>query len=214
MAPGAAALAQAQPAERKRHVVENDGKTWKLTLRDGLRFHDNTPVLARDVVASLRRWGPGDGLGRHLMAATSSMDAVDARTFRIVLSRPFGLVLDALGKPSSLVPAIMPERLALDPFKQVTEAIGSGAFRWVKDEFLPGSRAVFAKFDKYVPRPEPAERTAGGSSGGAAVAAALFFATLPDVSALKTEFPKTTAFMERRQKELVETLPTTCRTTG
>ena len=30
----------------------------------------------------------------------------------------------------------------------------------------------------------------------------LFFATLPDVSALKTEFPKTTAFMERRKKEL------------
>src|ERR1700724_13834 len=42
------------------HTVENDGKIWMLTLREGLRFHDNDPVLARDVVASLKRWGNRD----------------------------------------------------------------------------------------------------------------------------------------------------------
>ena len=29
------------------HVVENDGRLWTLTLRDGL-FHDGERVLARD----------------------------------------------------------------------------------------------------------------------------------------------------------------------
>ena len=38
------------------HTVENDGKLWTMTLRDGLMFHDGTPVLARDCVASLKRW--------------------------------------------------------------------------------------------------------------------------------------------------------------
>ena len=37
-----------------------DGKIWTLTLRDGLKFHDGTPVLARDCVASVQRWGKRD----------------------------------------------------------------------------------------------------------------------------------------------------------
>ena len=44
------------------HVIENDGKTWKLTLREGLTFHDGTKVLARDAVASVARWGKRDSL--------------------------------------------------------------------------------------------------------------------------------------------------------
>ncbi len=40
------------------HQVDDDGKRWTLTLRDGLRWHDGTPVLARDCAASIRRWGP------------------------------------------------------------------------------------------------------------------------------------------------------------
>ena len=57
----------------------------------------------------------------------------------------------------------MPERLALtDPFKQIPEAIGSGPFRCLADEYVPGSHAAFAKFDRYVPRDEPASFTAGG----------------------------------------------------
>jgi peptide/nickel transport system substrate-binding protein len=39
------------------HVVSDDGHQWDLTLREGLQFHDGSPVLARDAVASIRRWG-------------------------------------------------------------------------------------------------------------------------------------------------------------
>ncbi|HKD74730.1 MAG TPA: ABC transporter substrate-binding protein, partial [Ktedonobacterales bacterium] len=45
------------------HTVEDDGRTWKLTLRDGLVFHDGARVLARDCVASIRRWGARDSMG-------------------------------------------------------------------------------------------------------------------------------------------------------
>ena len=47
------------------HVVEDDGKTWTITLRDGLKFHDGTPVLARDCTASIARWGLRDNMGRR-----------------------------------------------------------------------------------------------------------------------------------------------------
>ena len=40
------------------HTIDNDGRLWNLTLREGLRFHDGERVLARDCVASIRRWAP------------------------------------------------------------------------------------------------------------------------------------------------------------
>ncbi len=136
---------------------------WTFKLREGLRFHDNEPVRARDVVPSLRRWGARDSFGQTLMAAVAEMTAVDDRTFRIRLSRPFPLLIDAIGKLSSQVPFIMPERFAtLDPNTPVPEAIGSGPFRFLRDQWVPGSQAVYEKFAGYVPRNEPASSAAGG----------------------------------------------------
>ena len=48
---------KAMPQMAAGRRVEDDGKTWKVTLRDGLVFHDGQKVLARDCVASIRRWG-------------------------------------------------------------------------------------------------------------------------------------------------------------
>src|SRR5436189_4926895 len=49
---------KAQPQMVEGHRVDPDGLDWSLRLREGLRFHDNEPVLARDVVASIRRFAP------------------------------------------------------------------------------------------------------------------------------------------------------------
>jgi peptide/nickel transport system substrate-binding protein len=134
-------------------VTESGGKVWKLTLRDGLKFHDGEKVLARDCVASIRRWGARDAFGSTLMAATDELSAADDRTIVFRLKQPFPLLPDALGKaPTNFCP-IMPERLAkTDPFTQVTEMVGSGPFRFKADERVPGSLVVYEKFAGYVPR--------------------------------------------------------------
>ncbi len=143
----------AQPQMVAGHKVENDGKLWTLTLRDGLMFHDNTPVLARDCVASIRRWAKRDGFGQALMRATDELSAPDDRTIQFRLRSPFPLLPDALGKTSPNVLGIMPERLAnTDPFKQVTEMVGSGPFRFLPDEHIAGARAAYARFEGYRPR--------------------------------------------------------------
>ncbi len=67
--------------------------------------------------------------GQKLADMTDSWTAVNDKTFRLKLKQPFPYVLDALAKPSSNVPFIMPERIAkTDPFTAITEAIGSGPF--------------------------------------------------------------------------------------
>lgn len=135
------------------HAVEDDGSTWKLTLREGLLFHDGQRVLARDCVASIRRWGARDAIGQALMQRTHEIAAPDDRTIQFRLKRPFALLPDALGKAASNMCAIMPERLAsTDPYKQVTEMVGSGPFRFKADERVPGARVVYERFTGYEPR--------------------------------------------------------------
>ena len=144
---------QATPQMVEGHRVEDEGRRWDLTLREGLRWHDGERVLARDCVASLERWAKRDPFGAILMAATDELSAPDDRTIRFRLNRPFPLLPIALGKASVPVCAMMPERLArTDPFRQVPELIGSGPFRFKADERVPGSLHVYTRFEGYVPR--------------------------------------------------------------
>jgi peptide/nickel transport system substrate-binding protein len=150
---GAAQNFVAKPQMVAGHVVEDDGRTWKLTLRDGLTFHDGTKVLARDCVASIRRWGARDSFGQTLMQRTNDLSAPDDRTIVFRLSKPFPLLPDALGKYAANVCAVMPERLAkTDPFTSIKEVVGSGPFRFKTDERVPGSLYVYTRFEDYKPR--------------------------------------------------------------
>ena len=143
--------------------VSDDKLTYTFTLRDGLKWHDGAPVTAEDCVASLKRWGKNDGMGQKLMDFTASIEAPDAKTIVLKLKEPYGLVLESIAKPSSLVPFMMPKRLAETPAgKQIPEQIGSGPFKFVQAEFQPGVKAVYVKNTDYVPRKEPASWTAGG----------------------------------------------------
>ena len=142
-----------QPQMVAGHTVDQDGKLWRLTLRDGLMFHDNTPVLARDCVASILRWSKRDAFGQTLMLATDELSAPDDRTIQFRLKRPFPLLPEALGKIGVNMLPIMPERLArTDAFKQVTEMVGSGPFRFVANERVVGARVVYERFAGYRPR--------------------------------------------------------------
>ncbi len=144
---------RAQPQMVEGHEVEDDGLNWQLKLREGLRFHDKEPVLARDVIASIRRFAPRVSFANALMAATDELSAPDDRTVRFRLKRPFPHLPAALAGPGGNVPAIMPERLAKEsPFKPVAEVVGSGPYRFLKDEHISGSRAAFERFDLYRPR--------------------------------------------------------------
>src|SRR5712691_9861941 len=133
--------------------VSADGLTWTFRLRPGLKFHDGEKVLARDVVASLTRWAARDQMGLLIKAIQQELTAVDDRTVKWVLKKPFPKMLLALGKVSTPICFMMPERIAQsDPFKQITEYVGSGPMRFMRGEWVPGAKAAFEKFAAYVPR--------------------------------------------------------------
>ncbi|WP_458096693.1 ABC transporter substrate-binding protein [Roseomonas sp. WA12] len=135
--------------------VSEEGRVWTLRLRDGLRFHDGTPVRAADCVASIRRWARRDPFGRTLMSVTDELSALNDRTLRFRLKRPFPLLPQALAKTTPYCPFIMPERVfPADPNTAVTEMVGSGPFRFLAGERVPGARVAYARNETYVPRPD------------------------------------------------------------
>lgn len=144
---------KAQPQMVEGHTVEDGGRRVTMKLRPGLRFHDNMPVLAKDAVASVKRWAARDALGQVMNTVLEELSAPDDQTILFRFRRPFPMLFEALGKPSTPVCFIMPERIAnTAPTTAITEMIGSGPFRILANERVPGARVVYEKFAGYVPR--------------------------------------------------------------
>ncbi len=144
--------------------VSDDKLTWTFTLRDGLVWSDGKPVTSEDCIASIKRWGARDSMGQKMMASVAGFEAVDAKTFKMKMKEPYGLVLESLGKPSSNVLFIMPKKTAdTDPMQQikVEDVIGSGPFIFVASEWKPGEKVVFVKNPTYKPRSEPPSGLSG-----------------------------------------------------
>ena len=154
---------QPQPQMVERWAVSDDQLTWTFTLRDGLKWHDGTPVTAADVLPSIKRFTAKDTLGGLLAAATREMTVVDDRTFRIALKEPFALMLKSLAKSASVPLFIMPKRVAETPVtQQISDTTGSGPFIFKKDEWKPGEKVVYLRNPDYKPRAEPPSGLAGG----------------------------------------------------
>ena len=157
---GVNATQQAKPQMAEGYTVSDDGRTYLIKLRDGLKFHDGEPVRAQDCAPSLARWAMRDTFGQTAAKSVDTWGFADDKTIKITLKRPFPLLIDAIAVGTSF---IMPERLTkTDPFKAVPEIIGSGPFRFLKDEYVSGGSAAWQKFDGYVPRQEVPEWTSGG----------------------------------------------------
>jgi peptide/nickel transport system substrate-binding protein len=162
----------ARPQMLAGYSTEEDGLTWTLTLRPGLKFHDGTAVLGRDVVASLRRWQVNDAFGQALAEATNELDAPSDTEIRFRLKRRFHLLPDALAHPTNTMAVIMPERLAETSANvRLTEIVGSGPFRYLPDERLPtpsfraGPQVAYFDRVEWLTTPDPGTQAAALQAG-------------------------------------------------
>lgn len=140
--------------------VSDDKLSYEFTLRPGLAFDNGQKVTTADVIASLPRAAKQDPLLQLLMKRQTALEAVNAGTFRIRLAKPFPLVELALAEPGALI--MRAEDLAAAGTGTLRTNTGSGPFRFVTSEFVPGAKIVYDKNPYYVPRDEPADGLAGG----------------------------------------------------
>ena len=151
-----------QPMMVDKRTLSDDGLTYSFTLRSGLKFHDGSPVTAKDVVASVNRWLKGTSIGNVLNARVASLAAVDTLTVRLLLKERFGLVEFMLAGPGAPIAAIMKEADVNRPDNvPLTNPIGSGPFKYNVAERRAGAKVVFERNADYPSRSEPANGLAG-----------------------------------------------------
>lgn len=131
---------QPRPALAASWTVSDDRLTWRFRLRDGVRFHDGTPLTAEAAAASLRH-----ALGKPGPLKQVPVAAVEADGAELVirLSEPFGPLPAFLAHSSAqiLAPAAYAEN------GQATQVIGTGPYRIERLE--PPQRLVAARFPDY-----------------------------------------------------------------
>ena len=153
---------EAKPDAVGNWSMSPDKLKYTYTLRPGLKFHDGSPVTAKDAVASVKRLMARETLGRTLQSFAASVDVVDDKTFTITLKEPFGFTNFTLSGINQAAGIMREKEASIDPATPVTETIGSGPFKFVKAEYAPGAKVVYEKNRDYVPRSEPASGFAGG----------------------------------------------------
>lgn len=152
-----------QPQMVGKWGVSDDKRTYTFELRDGLGWHDGTPVTAADCVASIRRWGQVPSGGKLIAERARDISAQDDKTFIVSLKEPMGLLPEILAGAVPPVLFIMREKDAsLPATEQVTANIGSGPFKFNEALAKPGASFTYDRNEEYVPRQEPSDGFAGG----------------------------------------------------
>ena len=138
--------------------VSDDGLTYTFTLREGVTFHDGSPLTAEAVQASFERRTTPEMALSYFLANVASMEAPDERTFVITLSSPQPSFLDNLASPWG-PKVVSPEglqKVEADPDWLNENASGTGPFRLAA--FDRGQRYVLERFDEYWGEAAPMER--------------------------------------------------------
>ncbi|MGH9223879.1 MAG: ABC transporter substrate-binding protein, partial [Acidimicrobiales bacterium] len=138
-----------KPALATSWVLQPDGKTWRFTLRQGVKFHDGTPFTADDVVWS---WGPRQGEGRaqsttaqslHGTATGINPDAakkVDTHTVDLTPVNPDLRLPEKIVHPSG---SIVKNGTSND----TAPYAGTGPYKYVS--YTPKQTAVFERNEEY-----------------------------------------------------------------
>ena len=120
--------------------VSDDGLTWTIKLRKGVKFHDGTPFNAEVVKHNLerlsKRWP-------ELFGPIKSIEVVDEHTVKVKHKEPFAPFPYVLAWPG----AAMISPAAIDDEGKVIEPIGTGPFKRV--EWVPGKKLVMERNEEY-----------------------------------------------------------------
>jgi len=138
-----------QPMLATSWEISPDGRTVTFELRDGVRWHDGTPVTARDVVFTVEKSREPATEANSFLSGFQDLvrvEALDDLTVRAEYSRPYADFMEAWTVP------IIPEHLAgRDPDLLKSDfsrhPVGCGPFRFVRDE--PGQEIVVEANEDY-----------------------------------------------------------------
>jgi len=150
-----------QPMLAESNEVSEDGKTYTLKLRQGVKFHDGSTMKAEDVVASIERWGSISGGGLETFGSIQDVRETDDSTVEIALKNEFVPLLSNLAdvKQSLVVLPAKVAKAAGDQPLEDEQLIGTGPYKF--ESWERGRRLRLSRFDDYA----ALEKDLGGLAG-------------------------------------------------
>lgn len=127
--------------------ASEDAKTFTLTLRQGVTFHDGTAFDAAAVKANLDRLADqSQNLAKNsLFKVVDTVETPDDYTVVVKLKEPFGAMINTLAHPSVVMHS--PKALADHGGDVDRDPVGTGPFKF--KEWIPGEKLVVEKNDNY-----------------------------------------------------------------
>ena len=125
------------PAVASDYTISDEAKTYTFTLRDGVTFHDGTPVTIEDVKYSIDRYAEIQGESSAFSSLVDSVEVQDDKTLVVNLKESYSEFL-----PMMTI-AIIPKSNE-DP---AGNPIGTGPFKYVS--YTPGQNLELEKYDGY-----------------------------------------------------------------
>jgi peptide/nickel transport system substrate-binding protein len=158
-------------------TVTDQGRTYTIRLRRGVKFHNGKELTSADVAASLKRWGKVSTPGKALWKDVEAIEPKDPYTVAIYLKEPMGSLLIGLSRPNAGAAIYPKEIVDAAGDGQVKEFIGTGPFRFV--EHRPDRHIKLARFKDYAARPEAPDGYGGKRT---AYVDEILFIPVPDVA--------------------------------
>jgi peptide/nickel transport system substrate-binding protein len=151
-----------QPMLAESFKEEEGGKRFSITLRKGVKFHNDKELTTDDVIASLQRWMKLSGYGKTLSRALDSITASDKYTLVIQLKEPLAIVPVLLASPQQQS-VIYPKEVVQEAGDgQIKQFIGTGPYKVA--EWVPNRYVRLVRFDGYAARSEAPSLQAGKKS--------------------------------------------------
>ena len=122
-----------------------DGTLWNFKIREGVTFHDGTPLTAQDVKASLDR-NIEIGMVAYDFIGIDSIEVVDDHTVRFTASAPRNLPLILSASYGMFIYSASAAEKGEDWFAAGNDA-GSGPYKL--ESFEAGSKAVLTSYENY-----------------------------------------------------------------
>ncbi len=149
------------PMLADRYTVSDDGLTYVIHLREGVKFHNGEEMTSEDVVASLERWMTRGSVARGLANSLESIEATGKYVVTFRLKHELGTLIPILGMPNQ-GGGIYPKSLldSVGEGNEITHPIGTGPYRFVEN--LPDRWIKLSRFEDCVGRDDDVPRGYAG----------------------------------------------------
>ncbi len=154
-------------------TISGDGKTYAISIREGVTFHDGSTMDANDVVASLDRWLEVSPRGKGVADRVAGVEATGGHEVTITMNEPYSPLLSLLAFSNSAA-VVYPEEIIGDTIDTI---VGTGPYMIA--EHVPDQYLQLVRFDGYSSRSEPSDGAAGARTQ---VPDEIRFVPVPDAS--------------------------------